>query len=85
MAAAVAGDADGHADQLAADGRVTGFGVQGPGQAAGGAGQFVADGGQGQPYGVGGEMPRRQVGEGAAGQVREDLKIMSYFFSKPTI
>ena len=57
MAAAVAGDAGGHADQLAADGRVTGFGVEGPGQAAGGAGQVMADGGQGQPGGVGGKMP----------------------------
>jgi hypothetical protein len=57
VAAAVAGDAGGDGDQLAADGRAAGFGVEGAGQAAGGAGQVVADGGQGQPRGVRREVP----------------------------
>jgi hypothetical protein len=39
VAAAVAGDAGGDADQLATDGRAAGFRVDWPGQAAGGAGQ----------------------------------------------
>jgi hypothetical protein len=73
VAAAVACDAGGDGDQLAADGRAAGFGEEGAGQAAGGAGQVMADGCQGQPRGVRREMPRWQVREGAAGQVREYL------------
>ena len=57
VAAAVAGDTGSDGDQLAADGRATGFRAEAVGQAAGGAGQVMADGGQSQPGGVGGEMP----------------------------
>ena len=73
MAAAVAGDAGGDGDQLAADGRAAGSGVERPGQRAGGAGQVVADGGQGEPGGIGREVPRRQVRERPGAQVCEDL------------
>jgi hypothetical protein len=73
VAAAVAGDAGGDADEVAADGRAAGFRVERPGQRPGGAGQVVADSRAGQPRGVGGEVPRGQVGQGAVAEVGEDL------------
>jgi hypothetical protein len=55
VAAAVAGDAGGDVDEVAADGSAAGFGAGQAGQGAGGAQQVVADGGAGEPGGVGGE------------------------------
>ena len=57
VAAAVAGDARGDADQVAADGRAAGRCVEGSCESAGGAGQIAADGGAGDPGGVGREVP----------------------------
>src|SRR5260370_2059758 len=73
VAAAVARDAGGDADEAGADGRASGFRAEGASQAAGGAGQVMADGGQGQPRGVSGEMPGWQVSERAVGAVCEHL------------
>jgi len=75
VAAAVAGDAGGDGDQLAADGRAAGFRAEGVGQAAGGAGQVMADGGQGQPRGVGRELPR--YGRWASGPSVQSAKTCS--------
>ena len=72
-AAAVAGGAGGDGDQVAADGGGAGPGVAAAGEGAGGADQVVGDGGDGQPGGVGGELPRGQVREGAVVEVGEDL------------
>jgi hypothetical protein len=55
VAAAVPGGARGHADEVAADGGASGFGVGQAGQGAGGAQQVAADRGEGEPGGVGGE------------------------------
>jgi hypothetical protein len=73
VAAAVASDPGADADQLAADGQAARFGAGRAGQGGGGAGQVMADGSTGDPGGVGGEMPRGQVGERAVVPVGEDL------------
>jgi hypothetical protein len=73
VAAAVAGDAGGDADQVPSDGRAAGPGVERSGQGAGGAGQVVADGGAGRPCGVGREVPRGQAGERSVAEAGEDL------------
>jgi hypothetical protein len=70
--AAGAGGAGGDGDQLAADGGGAGPGVPAAGEGASGPGQVMGDGGDGQPDGVGGELPRRQVREGAVVEVGEE-------------
>jgi hypothetical protein len=55
VAAAVAGGARGHVDEVTADRGASGFGVGQAGQGAGGAQQVAADRGQGEPGCVGGE------------------------------
>ena len=69
----MAGGAGGDGHQVAADGGGAGLRVAAPGEGAGGAQQVVRDGGDGQPGGVGAELPRWQVREGAVVQVGEEL------------
>jgi hypothetical protein len=73
VAAAVAGEAGGDLDQVSAQRRSAGFGVEQRGETAGRSGQVVCDRGAGQSGGVGGEVPGRQVGERPVGDVGEDL------------
>ena len=73
LPAAVARGAGGDGDQVAADGGRAGPGVAAAGEGTGGAEQVAGDGGDGQPGGVGGELPRRQVGQGPVVQVGEEL------------
>ena len=69
----MAGGAGGDGDQVAADRGGAGPGVAAAGESAGGTEQVVRDGGDGQPGGVGGELPRGQVGEGPVVEVVEEL------------
>jgi len=73
QAAAAAGGAGGDGDQVAADGGRAGLRVAAAGDGAGGADQVAGDGGDGEPGGVGGELPRRQVREGAVVEVGQQL------------
>src|SRR6202034_912766 len=73
LAAAVAGDPGGDADEVAAQRGASGFGKGEAGQGPGGAQQVVAGSGAGQPGCVRGERPRGQVGQGSVGQGREHL------------
>jgi hypothetical protein len=74
VAVAVAGDAGGDGDQVAADGRAAALGVERPGERAGGAGQVGSDRGQGEPRGIGGEVP---YGRWASGPSFQSAKTCS--------
>jgi hypothetical protein len=73
VAVAVPGGAGGEVDQVAAVGGAAGLAMGPAGQGRGGAQQVVGDGGAGEPGGVGGELARGQVCQGAVVAVGEDL------------
>jgi hypothetical protein len=69
----VARDAGGDGDQVAPDGSGPGLGMAAAGEGSGCAQEVAGDRGDGEPGGVGGELSRWQVGQGAVAQVGDDL------------
>lgn len=68
-----AGQPGRHVDQVCADGRRVGAGVEGAGEGAGGAGEVVRDGPEHGLGGVGVERSGGQVGQRAGVGVGDDL------------